>query len=602
MKNYLKKIISLSLSVLIIASGAASAAPEASYNIKAPNNILVTGSAAIGSPVGIKAMSNGELEHIGMAVCDEYGKYSYKFATEASAESLILSVSQNGNSAETTAIAQKIGDLYIVELDIVDGAGDKYHFGADNKCTVRATVVNNYGGGDSYSLIAAMYDENGTLIGTVIKDGNMKYAKNGEIEIISNDIVPGDCAAIKAFMWDNTGNITPLATSVERVKSESFAADKLITEDGKINAAYSGDIKVSYLGGSITEGTGANPRTNSFVSLTTNGIKEMYPNAKVTEINAGIGGTGSNSGYMRLETDVLDYNPDIVFLEYAVNDATNHEFTVYYEGIIRRLLRMEKQPVIIALYSAIDHPGTVNAGTANEKVYTTIRYEEVCKDSSGQNIGRPWLISAKSEESKVAEHYGIGEIDFDAEMERIYETGVQVLPEYFIDNVHYNNDGHKLCADFILDTIRKNPSGYFKKINTEKAPLLGTGGFDKPEMIMANDARITYEGEWTTSSSGDMVAPAEGGSITFKFKGTSFGISGDLRTGGRGGAAYSIDGGKYVGNVISAQNGAYGETVTRKTNFFRLTDLVDCEHTVTITAAPFSEEEGRFRFGFIVTD
>ncbi len=588
MKHYLKKIIALSLSTLIISSSAAFAAPEASYNSKAPNNILVTGTAAIGSPVGITATVGSELEHIGIAVCDEYGNYSYKFATDANPNELSLSVSQDGNSAAATSITQKNGDVYTIKLDIADKSGDIYHLGVDTKCTVRATVENTYGGEDSYSLIAAMYDEDGVLINAVKKDGNMKYAKDGEIEIISNEILPADCASIKAFMWDSTGKLTPLAASVERAKAESFAADKLITADGQINSAYSGDINVAYLGGSITEGTGASPKTNSFASLTTAGIKEMYPNATINENNQGIGGTGSNSGYMRLETDILAHNPDIVFLEYAVNDAPNHHYTVYYEGIIRRLLRLEKQPVIIALYSAIDHPGSPA---------TEIRYTDSCAVGS-----RNWQKSAKVEETKVAQHYGIGEIDFDAEMERIYGTGVQVLPKYFTDNVHYNNEGHALCAEFILDTIKANPAGYFKKVNTEKEPLLGTGGFDEPKMIMPDDARITYNGAWTTSSSGDKVAPADGGSITFKFKGTAFALSGDVRSGGKGGASYSVDGGKYVGNVVSAQNGAFGETVTGKTNFFRLTDLPDCEHTVTITAEPYADAEGRFRFGFIAVD
>lgn len=589
MKHCLRKIIALTLSVFIIASGTVLAATEATYNSEAATRILVTGSAAAGTPVGIQATTaDGEIAHIGVAVCDDNGTYAYKFTTDVRADALTLRVSQDGRSAATTTITQKSGDLYTVKLDITDGAGDAFHLGADTKCTVRATVENKYGGEEEYLLIAALYDANGQMLDVTAKKGKFDFAASGEVEIISDEILPQECTSVKAFIWQN-GTLKPLATSVERKAAESFAADKFVKKDGTLNSGYSGDITVAYLGGSITEGTGAtNSATDSYASLTTEGIKKMYPNANVTAVNAGIGGTGSNSGYMRLESDVLDYNPDIVFLEYAVNDAPHPEYTVYYEGIIRRLLRMEQQPVIIALYSAVDHPGSPA---------TTDRYTDKV-----EGYERNWQGTAMAEEKKVAQYYGIGDIDFDTEMKRIYDTGVQVLPTYFTDNVHYNNAGHKLYADFILDTVKANPSAYFKKVNTEKTPLLGTGGFDRPEMIMTDDARITYQGAWTTSNSGDKVAPAEGGSITFKFTGTSFALSGDLVSGSRSGASYSVDGGKYVGNVVSAQNGAYGESVTRKTNFFRLTDLADCEHTVTITADAFAAESGRFRFGFIVVD
>lgn len=91
-------------------------------------------------------------------------------------------------------------------------------------------------------------------------------------------------------------------------------------------------VRVAYLGGSIT----AQPGWRVY-SL--NWFKENYPNTKFVEINAAIGGTGSPFGVYRLKDQVLQYNPDLVFIEFAVNDASTNpeEITRSMEGIVRQI-------------------------------------------------------------------------------------------------------------------------------------------------------------------------------------------------------------------------------------------------------------------------
>src|SRR5438067_2039792 len=75
-----------------------------------------------------------------------------------------------------------------------------------------------------------------------------------------------------------------------------------------------GEIKVAYLGGSITAQAGY--RVKSLAHFRT-----MFPEAKFSEINAAIGGTGSDLGVFRVKQDVLDQHPDLMFVEFAVNDG-----------------------------------------------------------------------------------------------------------------------------------------------------------------------------------------------------------------------------------------------------------------------------------------
>ncbi len=65
------------------------------------------------------------------------------------------------------------------------------------------------------------------------------------------------------------------------------------------------------------------------------------PKAAFTEINAAIGGTGSDLGVYRLKQDVLDHKPDLMFVEFAVNDGATEPEQIYrsMEGIVRQTWR-----------------------------------------------------------------------------------------------------------------------------------------------------------------------------------------------------------------------------------------------------------------------
>ena len=105
------------------------------------------------------------------------------------------------------------------------------------------------------------------------------------------------------------------------------------------------DITIAYLGGSITEADG-------YRNIFTNYLKETYPNNNITEINAGIGGTNSFLGVSRVYDEVISKNPDIVVVDFTVNDnhigEYNKLFGRSYEGIIRKLIAYNPELPIIA--------------------------------------------------------------------------------------------------------------------------------------------------------------------------------------------------------------------------------------------------------------
>ena len=106
------------------------------------------------------------------------------------------------------------------------------------------------------------------------------------------------------------------------------------------------EINMVTLGGSITQGAGWSGMLAEYFSKQTGTTFNL--------INSGIGGTGSDLAAARLEKDVIEKQPDIVFLDHAVNDGSqkllNHsqymKTATNVEYIIRKLMAMENPPLI----------------------------------------------------------------------------------------------------------------------------------------------------------------------------------------------------------------------------------------------------------------
>ncbi len=89
------------------------------------------------------------------------------------------------------------------------------------------------------------------------------------------------------------------------------------------------EVTVAYIGGSITQ------VDNMYRQQTSDYINSMFPDCKMNGINAGIGGTSSDIGACRLYEHVLKYKPDLLFIEYAVNEANPYGA----EGIVRQTIK-----------------------------------------------------------------------------------------------------------------------------------------------------------------------------------------------------------------------------------------------------------------------
>ena len=99
---------------------------------------------------------------------------------------------------------------------------------------------------------------------------------------------------------------------------------------------------IAYLGGSVTGGFGStNAAEYSWRALSGKHFTECFPNAEINLVNAAVGGTGTGYARFRLKKDVLDHNPDLIFIEFSINDCYEgykvEQSKLYYESLIHTI-------------------------------------------------------------------------------------------------------------------------------------------------------------------------------------------------------------------------------------------------------------------------
>lgn len=195
------------------------------------------------------------------------------------------------------------------------------------------------------------------------------------------------------------------------------------------------EVRVGYLGGSITAAPGWRVKSLKW-------LQEQYPNAKLSEINAAIGGTGSDLGAFRANQDVISKKPDLLFIEFAVNDGGTAPDRIHrqMEGIVRQTWKADPNTDICFVYTLS---------------------EPMLKDLQE---GR-YQTSAKAMED-IANHYSIPSIHFGPEVAKRVTDGTLIFkapkPEagatgpmvFSSDGVHPHTDtGHVVYQEVLARSL-----------------------------------------------------------------------------------------------------------------------------------------------------
>jgi len=209
------------------------------------------------------------------------------------------------------------------------------------------------------------------------------------------------------------------------IKQSLLHSGNLARLQRAINKAKNGEeVTLAYIGGSITQGAGAKPiNTMCYAKQSCEGFIDLFTRdkGKVNYIKAGIGGTPSQLGIARYYRDILAPKnplPDIVVIEFAVNDYDDETKGVCYESLCLMAYEGAGNPAVVLMFSVF-----ANDENLEERL------------------------------SKVGFHYGFPMVSAKQAVLSQYDSENPVLSRrsYFHDILHPSNTGHQIMADGLIN-------------------------------------------------------------------------------------------------------------------------------------------------------
>lgn len=303
-------------------------------------------------------------------------------------------------------------------------------------------VMQMYGKRDPY--------RSGTTFQVPVKaDGMENVIKLSEIDWSDDDNVPGQMrfgfekagtlakVSVRLYLQDGFDVPEPEEECEADLESPEYRKmlEKSLAQTGNtlrlkrvIERAKRGeDVTVAFIGGSITQGAGAIPiNTQCYAYKAFQGFCKLA--GKGTEENihyvkAGVGGTSSELGMVRYQRDVCNegsVKPDLVVVEFAVNDEGDETKGESYDSLVNKIWLSEQQPAVVLLFSVFSDDYNLQ--------------ERLGKVGKAYNLP---MVSVK-----------------DCVVEQFYKkTGqgrVFSKAQFFYDVYHPSNLGHTVMADCLV--------------------------------------------------------------------------------------------------------------------------------------------------------
>lgn len=318
------------------------------------------------------------------------------------------------------------------------------------------------------------------------------------------------------------------------------------------------EIRIGYLGGSITE-------QKEYRAATTDLLRHAFPENTFTEFNAGVGGTTSFLGVCRTQRDLLDHKPDIVIVEFSVNDSGGYQgdFSIFgrsMEGILRKTLRQNPDTLLLCL--------GLTTETMNQTAYSQ------GKDPESIAIHRA-----------VAAHYGVPFVNAGKALYDHVTAQSLSLREFLRDGVHLTPRGGDFYADLLFRALITQdfacaiPDAPLYSNHLEEVTLRMAESFANENWILSQCTLYNRLPNYIYCFTPEKE-------LTVPFRGTVFGIYCTTEK-DSGILCYRIDGGEW--QECSTWD-KYCLSFNRAHNYLLASDLPDGEHTITLKPSPRKDD------------
>ena len=190
-------------------------------------------------------------------------------------------------------------------------------------------------------------------------------------------------------------------------------------------------INFVFHGHSVPAGYFDTPDVNTLKAypyLTLQMIKERYPYAVVNSITTAIGGENSERGCARFINEVMVHHPDVLFIDYALNDTglELERAREYWETMIQEALKQHVK-VILQTPTPDQRVDIMDSQTALEQHAQQVR--------------------------ELAAKYHVGLVDSYAAFKKLKQNG-EDLSTYMSHVNHPNEKGHTVVCNLIAEWLK----------------------------------------------------------------------------------------------------------------------------------------------------
>lgn len=182
-------------------------------------------------------------------------------------------------------------------------------------------------------------------------------------------------------------------------------------------------VCIAAIGGSVTEGAGPAKFTDGYAYQFFRAMKATYAPGDGSNLifdNAGLSGTSSLTGVVRYKKDVIDVlgqTPDLLIVEFAVNDGGEPLFQRSFEALVRDALVANPETAVMAIYAAATYGNTSGPKKA------------------------------------VADKYAIPQINILDIVNDGIKNGTFTKEQFYSDYVHPTYEGHQVMCEALMNVV-----------------------------------------------------------------------------------------------------------------------------------------------------
>lgn len=341
------------------------------------------------------------------------------------------------------------------------------------------------------------------------QEGDISYTISDKVFADSYPAVPTDGVEVTDEMCEDAivseGNVQRLASVMAR-------------------ASAGEEITIAYIGGSITDGSVASPQeTKCYAGLTQTWWEYTFQDATINYVNAGVGATDSYIGVHRAAQDVLSQKPDLVVVEFSVNDyrANNKET---YESLLRMLLLSETEPAVVSLVLCTENSYYQDHyQVASALQVPIISYAKVAQENMAAGT---WEWSQLGSSDKTHPNNGGHSV-------------IAHLLTYFYNKVLYSINETKYVEYVVPD--KTTTLSRYENADILYSDMLEATSADGFEATTVSSNLFNNNG-WKTTTSGTITFDVEAENVGLIFWKTTDGKSGQFDVYVNGELATTIDG------------------------------------------------------------